>query len=270
LEALAASFTDVAFSQSREDVATAIRERIYDPDKIFWIGNGVDVSRFSREVISKHRESIRSELGCSTNDVIILSIARIVREKGILELIETFDRLAARMEEIHLLLVGETLTSDYDCYRNEIQSHLRGSRFAKRVHLVGYRSQTDPYLAAADIFVLNSKREGMPRSILEAMAAGLPVIATSIRGNREEVEEEKTGFLYRLGDQESLMQRLELLSKDAILRKHLGDAGARQVARHFNEKDVLLYQQLLLRRVLRKGRLDDLDERLMELKYFGA
>jgi glycosyltransferase involved in cell wall biosynthesis len=105
--------------------------------------------------------------------------------------------------------------------------------------LLGYRSDVPALLRAADIFVLPSHREGMPRSIIEAMLTGLPVVATNIRGAREEVAEEKTGYLVPVRDPKSLAAVLSRLAADDGLRRRLGASGLTRARELYAEAKVV-------------------------------
>jgi glycosyltransferase involved in cell wall biosynthesis len=97
------------------------------------------------------------------------------------------------------------------------------------VHFLRFRSDVPQLLQATDIFVLPSRREGLPRSIMEAMAAGKPVVATNVRGSRDLVEHEGTGLLVELGDVDGLAQALLQLIRDPKLRQKMGEAGRAKI-----------------------------------------
>ncbi|MBI4219098.1 MAG: glycosyltransferase, partial [Chloroflexi bacterium] len=107
-------------------------------------------------------------------------------------------------------------------------------------------------MRAVDVFALPSYREGMPRSIIEAMASGKPVVATSIRGCREEVVEGETGLLVPVGDSQALADRLQVLLQDPELARRFGEAGQARAAARFDEEDVLDRQVAAYARLLRE------------------
>jgi glycosyltransferase involved in cell wall biosynthesis len=102
-----------------------------------------------------------------------------------------------------------------------------------RVELAGDTRNVGERLARAQIFALVTHYEGLPRSIIEAMRAGLPVVASNVGGVREEVTDDVTGFLVRRGDEVTLQEKLELLLKDAELRRRMGAAGRKRYEEHF-------------------------------------
>ena len=103
-----------------------------------------------------------------------------------MELVKSFQKVREKHGNIKLAIIGGTLQSDRDKgTANEVDSLIRGYRLENSVKFLGFRDNVPQLLAAIDIFVLPSYREGMPRSIIEAMMSGKPVIATNIRGCRE-------------------------------------------------------------------------------------
>jgi glycosyltransferase involved in cell wall biosynthesis len=121
--------------------------------------------------------------------------------------------------------------------------------FRDHIRFSGACSDVPQRLAQAQLFVLLSDREGFPRSILEAMRAGLPVIASDVGGIREAVEEGKTGFLASGGDNAELVSRLRLLLTDPELRMKMGQAGRELFLRSFTfpimfEKTLKVYERI--------------------------
>ena len=98
-----------------------------------------------------------------------------------------------------------------------------------RVYFLGFRQDIPKVLQDTDIFVLVSCREGLPRAVMEAMAAGKPVVASNVRGNRDLVEHGKTGFLVELGDVEGLARYLKMLALDERLRLSFGATGREKI-----------------------------------------
>jgi glycosyltransferase involved in cell wall biosynthesis len=173
---------------------------------------------------------------------VIAMIGRLVAEKGYPELFE-----AMRTVDAQLWVIGERLTSDHaqtiDAHIEQVQ---RDPILKHRVRFLGYRGDVPELLRAADIFTLPSHREGMPRSIVEAMLSGLPVVATDIRGSREEVVDGKTGFLVPLGHVAALAQALAKLARDPALRRTLGEAGRIRALDLYDESKIVDRQIALL------------------------
>ena len=231
LEWLAGRLTDVLFTQAEEDAETARRFGLCRTGVIEAIGNGVDPGRFHPG--SETRGEVRRRLNTPDDAVVVMVIGRLIAEKGYPELLA-----AARDLDVHLWVVGERLASDH---ARPIETEIAAAR-GPRLHLLGARDDVPELLRAADIFTLPSHREGMPRSIIEAMMSGLPVVATDVRGSREEVVDGETGRLVPVGDVAALREALGELAGDADLRAAWGEAGRRRALALYDEAEVIARQ----------------------------
>jgi glycosyltransferase involved in cell wall biosynthesis len=144
-------------------------------------------------------------------------------------------------------VAGERLASDHaGSIAADIAAAERDPALSGRVRFLGYRTDVPDLLRAADVFVLPSHREGMPRSIIEAMLSALPVVATDIRGAREEVIEGETGLLVPVAQPVALAAALGRLATDPALRTRLGDAGLRRALDLYVEEKVIERQIISL------------------------
>jgi glycosyltransferase involved in cell wall biosynthesis len=244
-------WADFLFTQSAEDLKTALAEGIAPAGRAEAIGNGVDVGRFAPEQFSPETlERKRQELGLEPGDgPIVLTIGRLVREKGYLELLEAFARVRPAFPDARLVAIGEALPSDHDNSADQIRARTQALGLGEAVVFAGRRADVPELLALGDVFCLPSWREGLPRSIIEAMAAGLPVVATDIRGCREEVIDGQTGLLVPPRQAEPLAHALEQLLSDEALRRRMGRAGRERAAAYFDERRVIERQMIVLRRL---------------------
>ena len=234
--------TDVLFTQTEEDAVTARRYRLCRGGTIEPIGNGVDPQCFYPLSSDYERVETRGENNTKANDCVIIVIGRLVVEKGYLELL-----MAMREVEATLWVVGERLLSDHaQGIKSQIENVKHDPELNKKIRFLGQRNDVPKLLRAADIFVLPSHREGMPRSIIEAMMTSLPVVATDIRGSREEVVHDETGFLVPVRDKDALARSLAGLVRDPILRARMGAAGRARALRLFDERNVIARQMELL------------------------
>ena len=192
------------------------------------IGNGVDPDRFGPGT-PQRRAALRTALATPQDAVVIAVVARLVAEKGYPELLRAMEKVDA-----HLWIAGSRLDSERARAIDDALAAVAADEdLRRRVHLLGERDDVPELLAAADLFVLPSHREGMPRSIIEAMMTGLAVVATDIRGSRELVEDGVTGRLVPVGDGPALAVALAELAGDADRRQTFGAAGrARALACH--------------------------------------
>jgi len=228
--------TDLLLVQSKEDRDTAISEGIGRTDRTVWIGNGVDVNRFVVEA----NPALRERLELRPGDRVVGFVGRLVEEKGIWDLVRALALLVPIHSSVKLLIVGDRLHSDRDRRTGKrFPDVLAAGGLTDRVVFAGFQEKTEEYYALMDVFVLPSHREGMPRTILEAMAAGKPIVATDIRGCREEVVDGETGLLVPVSDPEALARAIEHILFDRNLARSMGLAGRRRAERCFREEQVL-------------------------------
>lgn len=188
------------------------------------VRNGIDVARYAR---GRGGGRLRRELGVDADTPIVLSLSRYEADKGLDELIRAVSMLPGDLAAVRVVLAGGSRenTSHAD-YLGRLGSELLGDR----VRFLGFREDILELLGAADVCVLPSHDEGLPLVVLEAQAAGCPLVASNAGGIPEIVEHGVTGLLFPVGDVASLATELERLLTDAALRDHLRSEARRQVA----------------------------------------
>ncbi len=241
LERSAAAITDVIFVQSEEDREDAMRLGIAPAEKLVHIGNGVDPAKFGRDAHAAAASAFRERHALGVGPVIGF-VGRTVREKGAIEFVRAAAIVRAAIPGAKFVMVGEPLRSDRDSCWDEIVRLRDELGLGNDLVLTGYRADVPALLASFDLFALPSYREGMPRALLEAMATGLPVVATAIRGCREEVVNGKTGILVPPRDAEALAAAMKgiLLSDDLAAR--MGAEGRARVLAKFDERRIVALQ----------------------------
>jgi glycosyltransferase involved in cell wall biosynthesis len=183
---------------------------------------------------------VRGEFDLELNHKIVGFIGRIVREKGIVELIEAMSRVVSVAPDTRLLVVGDTLASDGDTVAKRcVQETIHRLGLEDKVRFAGMRDDIPRLLAAMDVFVLPSWREGMPRSIIEAMTMGLPIVATDIRGCREEVINGETGLLIPPKRSDQLADAILTLVLDPVAASKMGTRGRDRALKWFDESKVI-------------------------------
>lgn len=250
MEALLARLTTELLTVSSEDAALARRLQFKPTARIHAIGNGVDTQRFVPPT-QEQKQVQRSRFGLDPQAVVIGIVARLVAEKGYGELLEAFARLAMHVQEAQLLLCGARLASDHAGLVDSKLLDLQAA-FPGRVVTTGGIDDPESAYQAIDIFCLPSWREGLPYTVIEAMLTGLPVVATNIRGCREQVVPEVTGLLVPPQDVASLAAALERLLLNPQLRRQWGAAGRQRALALYDQESVLqhqldVYRQTLLR-----------------------
>jgi glycosyltransferase involved in cell wall biosynthesis len=220
-ERIAARWTDGLIVMNSEDLARAHRMGFLEGENLFFVhGVGVDIDRF--RLSDEATPSLRRELGLGDDEAMVVCVAEFTSTKNHAFLLETWKKLVREDPRAHLLLVG-------DGRLREVLSKKVASEGVPRVHFLGYRRDVPQLLRAADIVVLPSRREGLPRAVMEAMAAGKPVVATNVRGSRDLVEDGVTGLLVEVGDVRGLAEALLRLLRDEGLRRGMGQAAQAKV-----------------------------------------
>jgi glycosyltransferase involved in cell wall biosynthesis len=199
-----------------------------EPDAI--IPNGVD--------LVPARPGWRSQHGFAPDDILIASVARLDPQKNPILLIGALPD----DPRCHLLLAGDGEL------RDAVRQHA-----GPRVHLLGVRSDIPDLLAACDIFALASNYEGLPVAVIEAMAAGLPIVATAVGGVPELVEHDMNGFLVPPGDCQALQRALQTLAANPGLRRGFGERG-RERARQYSAGRMIESYAELFERIVGGGR----------------
>lgn len=240
LERLGGCFTDLLFSQSSEDAADAVTQGIMPAERVLVIGNGVDAVRFDPARIGDGGMT-RDALGIPRDVFVIGMIGRQVREKGIADFLRAAVNIGAGDRRLWFLLVGERLASDHAA---GVEEEFARARTALGARLVapGLRQDVPELLAAMDLFCLPSWREGMPRTIIEAMMMAKPVLATDIRGAREEVVPEETGLLVPTRNPEALSAAMQRFVDDPEWARRLGAAGRARAVLLYDESQVVARQ----------------------------
>ena len=186
-----------------------------DPEKVRVIYNAVDWSQLET---SMTRDQMRAEFTIPADAPLAGIIARLTEQKAHRVL---FDAMAQRADlaALHLLVIGDGEL------RGELQRRVAALGLEPRVHFAGARRDLGNVLAAIDVFVMPSLWEGLPLSLVLAMGAGLPVIATRVAGIPEVIEHDVSGLLVPPGDKDQLSAALARVTSDAALRARLGEAA---------------------------------------------
>lgn len=229
LRRLALRFIDPhvdAFIAPSGAVRTAVHEREgVAKERIHIIYNGLDPSRFSPPV---DRAAVRRDLGIPNTAAAIVMVGNLRPIKDHPTLLKAMGRVVEGHPNVHLVLVGEGTEQQ----RLIVLAESLGIR--DRVTFAGARKDVPRVLASMDVFVLSSHSEGMSNAIIEAMAAGLPVIASDVGGNAECVADGTTGYIVPHEDVEALANRLNDLLADPGTAKAMGKAGRQRVAEVFD------------------------------------
>jgi glycosyltransferase involved in cell wall biosynthesis len=213
-------------------------------DLISVIHNAIDTQAWSRHQTTT---TLRQELGLAQTSPVIGYVGRIMPEKDLQTWIRAAALVAQQFPEAHFVLVGEGRDGDT---LGELRHLATTLGIAERVHFPGYYENLLPIYATFDLFCLSSRREGLPNSILEAMAMGLPVVTTDVAGAKELVLNGQTGYVLPQGDVDGLARAIMTLAGDERLRQHMGRTGRAQIESEFSFTNRLRHVEALYARVL--------------------
>jgi glycosyltransferase involved in cell wall biosynthesis len=167
--------------------------------------------------------------------IFVLSLARLEPQKDVLTLLRAFIRLSSQHPEAVLLLAG----GGTDSQIKEAESLIEEAGLSRRAFLLGWRDDPDLLLSATDIAVLSTNLEGLPYALLEAMAAGKPLVGSRAQGVVDCIVDGQNGYLFDIGDIDSCSVCLSRLLRDSTLRVRLGAAGREYVLENFSLKTML-------------------------------
>jgi glycosyltransferase involved in cell wall biosynthesis len=199
----------------------------FDARRVDVVYNGVDAAAVRTEVGAADRDAIRGAAGIPVDATVVGTVGRLVRDKGIDTLLRAVASLEGRHDELWTLIVGDG--PDEERLRAAAREHL----IADRVVFAGFVDDPYPMLAAMDIFALPTLMESFGMAAIEAMAAGLPVVASNVGGIPEVINDDMDGMLVAPGQPAALAAILGCLIVDPSLRGRLSEEAARTAARRF-------------------------------------
>lgn len=209
-----AHYTDALITINSEDFELAkAKFKLRKNGKVYYVpGVGIDTSQYN--LSEKSREEKRRELGLGEDDVALISMGDLIERKNYATAIRSISE------------TNEPKLQYFICGKGPEEENLKelaeSLGVTKQIHFLGFRSDIKELLVAADIFLFTTKQEGLPRSMMEAMASGLPCIASKIRGNTDLLDGIEGGFLCETTDTAAYAEKLKLLANDKALRKAMG------------------------------------------------
>lgn len=219
-EQMMAHWTDVIITMNQEDYEAAKKLRLRKGGKVYKVhGVGIDLGSF--ENIQVDRAAKRAELGLKDTDVLCISAGDLVPRKNY----ETAIKAIVKVKDsnLHYLICG------VGSEETRLKKMAEALGIEDRVHFAGFRTDMKELLKTADIFLFSSLQEGLPRSLMEAMAAGLPAVASGIRGNVDLIEEGKGGILCEPQNAAAFARALRLLIKNPSLRGKMGERNLKTI-----------------------------------------
>jgi glycosyltransferase involved in cell wall biosynthesis len=208
-----------------EDIADSLAAgRITRKAKLCVLPNGIDTAKFEA---AGDREAERRSLGIPARAPVIGTVGRLNEVKRQDLLLRAFAAVKGKMPDAWLLLVGG------GPMRDALRGLAADLGVAGAVHFAGYQADPERFLRVMDVFALTSRSEGMPLALLEAWAAGLPVVASAVGGVPALIDEGRTGLLFPSGDAARLTEALGRVLLDGALARRLAEEGRREVVARF-------------------------------------
>lgn len=215
-----------------------------DPNSISYSPNGLDRA-LSRTCSPSVVRALREAHGIPPKIPLVLTLSRFDWGKAPESMLDIFSRVVVARPDCHYLVAGAGMADD-----EGMGAMLRARGLTERVHLLGVQSDVTPLFASADVFLLPSRIESFPNAIMEAMAAGLPVVASNVGGIPDLVRHGQDGFLHEAADLDGMAQSVVTLLDDGALCERLGGAAQQRVLEEFTlqklgDRTIRRYEALL-------------------------
>lgn len=231
-----------------EDLKNFLAERAgVSKNRIITLYNGIDCKTYDGELSPGKIASVKESLSIPPDSPVIGTVGMLAPVKDHETLLATAVRVILERPEAIFLIVGDGPLKD------RLKDLAYRSNIEKNVRFTGFRKDIPDLLQIMDVYICSSESEGLSLSILEAMAAGIPIVATNVGGNPEIVLEGETGFLVPTKDPEALASKINLLLNDQLLARKIGENGRQRVYEKFSIEQMvnsyqLLYDKALLKR----------------------
>lgn len=227
LERLAGHFCDLVISVNEEERVEAIRRGVIRPDKIVTVLNGISLAPFQD---ASAVEAARRGLGVPEDALIVGTVGRLATQKGFAYLIQAVPEILRLCQQVWFVFAGD------GPLEFELRSLAAEKGVAERCLFLGFREDIPQLLACYDLFVLPSLWEGLSITLLEAMAAGKPVVATDIKGNREVIADGVDGLLVPPADPQLLANAIVELLEDRERARRMRTKAREKVREHFSQE----------------------------------
>ena len=220
IEHCLAHWTDAILVMNQEDYESACKMHLRNNGKVYFVpGVGVDTKSF--DYIKVDRIDMRKTLGLPEDALIAIAMGDIVPRKNYKAAIEAVAK--ANRPNLHYIICGKGPQID------ELKSLSANLGIAEQIHFLGFRSDIKELALASDMFLFASLQEGLPRSTMEAMSAGLPCVISKIRGHVDLIENEQGGLLLDVDDIEGFAVALQKMVDDDAFRKKMGEIAKERV-----------------------------------------
>lgn len=235
-----ARYTDAIITMNEEDYEAAQKFKLRNNGKVYYVpGVGVDTNKYQLDDVNK--DELRTKLGLKQNDIMFIAMGDLIHRKNYASSVKAVAK--ARNKKLHFFICGKGPELE------SLKSLAKELNVENQIHFLGFRTDIKELLSVADIFLFTTYQEGLPRSMMEAMAAGLPCIASNVRGNVDLIEDGQGGFLRNPDDIDGLAEAINILAADKVLREKM-NASNLETIKKFDVENVKkemkkIYEQIL-------------------------
>lgn len=230
MEKIMAKYTDTLITMNEEDYQLAkAKFKTRQPNSVYKVnGVGLEIDKYT--VDSEVDYEFKKSLGLEKDDFVITIVAELIKRKNHKQIIDAMESLKQTHPDIKVLFVGDGILYD------ELKKVIRQKKLDDTIYVLGYRRDVAKILNITDCCGLFSHHEGLPKNIMEAMAAGKPVVASNIRGNQDLVVDRETGYLVRVDDVKSTIKAITKVKNE---NNHLGE-NAKKIIEMYRIEEVLV------------------------------
>lgn len=211
-EMLMARWTDAIITMNREDYEAAKKFKLRKGGKVYFV-HGVGITLKDFEGLSHLRQQKREEMGVKGDDIVLISMGDLVPRKNYGAAIRAIAK--ANNQKLHYMICGRGPELE------NLQALAKELGVESQIHFLGFRTDVKELLTGADMFLFTTRQEGLPRSMMEAMASGLPCVASAIRGNVDLIENGVNGFVCPTDDVDGYAAAIEKIASDPDLREQM-------------------------------------------------
>lgn len=230
IEKYLSQYTDCLITINDEDYTLA-RKKFKKCKQIELIyGVGIDENKFDFEMTEDKKLKLKKSLGIETDDFVLIEVGELNKNKNQIMAINAMKDLIKENPKIHLLLVGKGKQEEF--YKNRINEY----KLENNVHMLGYRKDIPELMKISNVLLSLSYREGLPVNVMEAMASGLPIIATDCRGNKDLIVNGENGYIININNMNELKEKILFLLKNKNICEQFEINSKKKIKKYGNKE----------------------------------
>ena len=212
IEKVCSCFTDVLITMNKEDYNLAVA-KMKSKNVKYVHGVGVNISKLSN--FETDKISKRNEIGIPCDATLLISVGELIERKNHKVIIDAISKI--ENDHLHYAIVGKGPLMD------DLNEYIKQRNLSNRVHLLGYRRDVPALYKSADLCCFPSIHEGLPVALMEAMACGLPIVCSNIRGNNDLIEDGESGFLVETNDVDAYVKSIKKIVENPTMQQQFGE-----------------------------------------------